>query len=262
MPVAVLTTVNTGDSAKHRALDEPGTVTKGVTRVAVAGAIAFGGALGSAAVAAAIPGLPDVPPMPGQPGSPALPGQPGAAAFPGLPDPSVDRAVPFLEPAVVPGEPRPEGVPPPSTIGTPLAQFGQRPTTEGSPVPAAGLSDPLALLDPSKTLGTPPTMQPWNNTYLLPQYEKPSAPGTGAPLDNIAPGQEKADVPIGKFIDRVRVTYDEGKLTGGFLGQRPQESLGQPLPDTAPPPGTAVPPGLDKFYEPPPPPGAPPPPVP
>ncbi len=91
--------------------------------------------------------------------------------------------------------------------------------------------------------GTPPNLNFLNNSYLLPQNEVPSAPGTGQIFD-VAPGQENADISHTDYLKRVWHLYQDGRLKGSLLGQVPQEQLGAPLPGTAAPPGTNIPPGL------------------
>lgn len=162
--------------------------------------------------------------------------------------------------------PPPAGVPPQATIGSPLLQAGQTP--QG--ILGGGLQDPKALLDIPSILGTPPAPTAWNNQYMLPQYETPSAPGSNTPMAGIPEGQELENTNMRGLLKRIHGQYKEGNLQGGFLGQRPEESLGQPLEGTAPPPGTNLPAGLEQFQPPPPdpamapppPPGAPPVPLP
>jgi hypothetical protein len=204
-----------------------------------------------------------------------------AAADPPPPpaDPLVVPAPPTPAPPPVPGAPLPAPPPAESTgfgaplIGAPLttdafgilAQNGQPSAAGagGAPLGTVGL-DPTTVLGqtplpaaPGAGPGVVPNLNPFNNQYGIQQNLVPSAPGQGQIFD-VPPGQEYADVSkrewFGRFIDMQR----EGMLRGGLLGQAPQESLGQPLPGTAPPPGTNVPPGLVQYLpEPPPPPDAP-----
>jgi hypothetical protein len=83
----------------------------------------------------------------------------------------------------------------------------------------------------------------FNNSYLLPQTLKPSAPGKGTVYD-VAPGEENADIAGIDWLKRMHHMHVDGYLNGGLLGQMPQSQLGEPLPGTAPPPGAAIPPGL------------------
>lgn len=152
-----------------------------------------------------------------------------------------------------------------------LAQNGQAPAD----VPGGLGAPPVNGLDAASVLGqnpipsvpgpdpgVVPNLNVFNNQYGIGQNLVPSAPGQGEQFD-VPPGAEHDDVSrrewFGRYIDMQRA----GLLKGGLLGQAPQESLGEPLPGTAPPPGTNIPPGLVQFLPDPaapPPPGAPPPP--
>ncbi|MBX7448656.1 hypothetical protein GR927_11720 [Mycolicibacterium sp. 3033] len=181
------------------------------------------------------------------------------------------------QPPVVPA---PAPAPPPPTasgpnvplIGAPLgpegmnilAQTGQPgvPGMPGDPL-ISGIDRTTVLGQnavpsaPGAGPGVVPNLRAFNNAYGVPQNLVPSAPGQGQQFD-VAPGQENADVSgrewLGRYIDLAR----DGRLRGALLSRNPKESLGQPLPGTAPPPGTNIPSGLAEFLPPPPDPNAPP----
>lgn len=79
-------------------------------------------------------------------------------------------------------------------------------------------------LAPGRLPGTPPDLNALNNAYLLPQHEKPSAPGEGTVFD-VPPGAENADISGLDYVKRVWHLYESGYLKGALLGQRPQAQL-------------------------------------
>jgi hypothetical protein len=190
--------------------------------------------------------------------------QPPAAP---VPDPA-----PAPLPAAAPPPPPPPPGPTIPVIGAPLGSNGWnvlgQTGEQGVPgllgAPAISGIDRTSVLGqnaaPSAPGGGPgvvPDLRAFNNAYGVPQNLVPSAPGQGQQFD-VAPGQEGADVSgrewLGRYIDLAR----DGRLRGALLSRNPKESLGQPLPGTAPPPGTNLPPGLAEFLPPPPDPNAPP----
>jgi hypothetical protein len=167
---------------------------------------------------------------------------------------SADPSPPLPADPAVPAPLAPPG-PPVPLLGAPLGPSGLSPMAQ-SGVPAVGpfglpqaptdellLGQRSAPSAPGGAPGTPPILNSLNNSYLLPQNEVPSAPGTGQIFD-VAPGQENADISHTDYLKRVWHLYQDGRLKGSLLGQVPQEQLGAPLPGTAPPPGTNIPPGL------------------
>lgn len=163
-----------------------------------------------------------------------------AAADPPPPEPTVQPA------------PGPAGyVPPQSGIGNVLAQSDSAAT---GPV---GLPN-LAAYAPGLLLGqnavpsapgapgavTAPDLRAFNGDYLLPQNVTPAAPGQGAPADGIGPTPQDPSTGRLAFLRRLHGMYSEGGLDGAFLGQLPDEQLGEPLPGTAPAPGIYLPSGL------------------
>ncbi len=160
-----------------------------------------------------------------------------------------------------------------------LAQAGQDPLPGGLGAPEVSGIDATTVLGqvplpsaPGAGPGVVPNLNVFNNAYGPTQCLVPSAPGKCEQFD-VAPGDENADVNRREWFGRYIDMYRAGMLKGGFLGQMPQEQLGEPLPGTAPPPGTNIPPGLVQFLPdpaappdgapvPPPAPGAPPPPPP
>ncbi|BBX20313.1 hypothetical protein CRI77_03885 [Mycolicibacterium duvalii] len=144
-----------------------------------------------------------------------------------------------------PGPPPVVAPPPPAHPLAPLAQSGSPAGLAGIP---PGLVQPFGQPGSELTLSqhavpsvpgtapaTPPQLNPFNNQYLLPQHIAPAAPGEGE-LFGIAPGQERADVGAGEYLRRLWETYQAGGLEGGLLGQRPMETLNQPLETTVPVP--------------------------
>jgi hypothetical protein len=196
-----------------------------VARVAVAGVLAVGAAVASAAIAAADP-APDVPVDPA-----AVPAPP--------PPPPEGPTVPLL------GTMGPQGLnvlaqngaPPVGVLGVPDLGVGDLTNLIGqNPVPTA----------PGGPPGAPPNLRAFNNAYVLPQNEVPSAPGKGTQV-GVTPGDENADISGRQYVGKLRDLYRNGNLKGSLLGQMPQQQLGESLPGTAPPPGTNIPPGLVQY---------------
>lgn len=171
----------------------------------------------------------------------ALAWSPPAVADPPPPDPAT--AVPAPPPAGY--------VPPPSGIGSVLAQ------SDSNPMGPLGLPDlaayaPGLLLWQNAVPSTPgaatdvaaPDLNAFNSDYLLPQNVAPAAPGEGVAGDGIGPTPQDPGTGRLAFLRRLHGMYQDGGLTGAFLGQVPDEQLGQPLPGTAPAPGIYLPPGL------------------
>lgn len=164
---------------------------------------------------------------------------------------------------VVPAPPPEPGGPPVPLLGTPLGSNGLSPVAQnGSPatgpfgLPQVPLNELLLGQNPVPTApggppGPPPNLNPFNNGYLLPQNEMPSAPGEGQIFD-VPPGQQNADISGVDVLKRVWHLYQDDRLTGALLGQVPPEQLGAPLPGMAPLPGTNIPPGLAAPGPPPP----------
>jgi hypothetical protein len=172
-----------------------------------------------------------------------------AAADP-IPAIPVDPSVPV---AVV--APVPPGPPPPATIGAPLAQNGIPGGRGGVPDLSRTGNDFLlgqasVPSAPGTMMGAPPPLNPLDNTYLLEQNLVPSSPGEGT-VFGVAPGDENAVTTWRDYLKRLHASYRQGGLAGGFLGQRPQDQLGEPLPGTAPLPGLQIPPGLNAPAPPP-----------
>lgn len=175
------------------------------------------------------------------------------------PDLPVDPALPAPPPPPGPTVP---------VIGAPLGPNGLSVLEQtGTPVagplglPEGVNLDPTSLLAqqaiPGITPGPAPSLRAFNNGYLLPQNEVPSAPGQGTVV-GVEPGEENADVSGLDWIRQIHELHKNGNLKGGLLGRVPQQQLGEPLPGTAPPPGTNIPPGLAQYLpDPPPPPDAP-----
>ena len=89
-----------------------------------------------------------------------------------------------------------------------------------------------------------PDLRAFNGDYLLPQNVDPAAPGQGVPADGFGPTPQDSGTGRLAFLRRLHGMYQDGGLTGAFLGQVPDEQLGEPLPGTAPAPGIYLPPGL------------------
>ena len=165
---------------------------------------------------------------------------------PGMADP------PPPDPATVTPAPPPAGyVPPPSGIGSILAQ------SDSNPVGPLGLPD-LAGYAPGLLLGqnaapsapgapaavTAPDLRAFNGDYLLPQNVAPAAPGQGVAAEGLGPTPDNPGTGRIAFLRRLHGMYQDGGLAGALLGQVPDEQLGEPLPGTAPAPGIYLPPGL------------------
>jgi hypothetical protein len=171
----------------------------------------------------------------------ALVWSPHAVADPPPPDPAT----------VVPA-PSPAGyIPPPSGIGSALAQ------SDSAAVGPLGLPN-LAAYAPGLLLaqnavpsapGAPatvaaPDLRAFDGDYLLPQNVAPAAPGEGVAADGFGPTPQDPSTGRLAFLRRLHGMYQDGGLAGAFLGQVPDEQLGEPLPGTAPAPGIYLPPGL------------------
>jgi hypothetical protein len=171
----------------------------------------------------------------------ALISAPPALADPPPPDPAV------VEPAVPPVG----YVPPRSGIGNVLAQ------SDAGRTGPLGLPD-LASYTPGLLLGqnavpsapgapatvTAPDLRAFNGDYLLPQNVAPAAPGQGVAADGFGPTPQDPGTGRIAFLRRLHGMYQDGGLAGAFLGQVPDEQLGEPLPGTAPATGIYLPPGL------------------
>lgn len=189
--------------------------------VAVAGLLAVGSAVASAAIAAADP-------APVLPVDPAVtdPAAPPGPTVPGFGAPLGPNGLSLLSQAGQPAAPGQLGAPEGLDLN-PNSLLGQTPLPGGPPPP-------------------PLNLRAFNNGYLLPQNEVPSAPGQGEVV-GVAPGEENANVSGVEWIGQIRDLYRNGNLKGGLLGRVPKEQLGEPLPGTAPPPGTNLPPGLEEY---------------
>jgi hypothetical protein len=159
---------------------------------------------------------------------------------------------PAPDPATVAPPPSPAGyVPPPSGIRSALAQ------SDSTGMGPLGLPD-LAAYAPGLLLGqnavpsapgapaevAAPDLRAFNGDYLLPQNVTPAAPGQGVAADGFGPTPQDPGAGRLAFLRRLHGMYQDGGLTGAFLGQVPDEQLGEPLPGTAPAPGIYLPPGL------------------
>lgn len=195
-------------------------IVKAGTECGVAGLLSAAAALAVAAVAGAQPAPPPIPLPAPPPGVPALPSPPG------VPAPAPGPSLPLVGPLGSNG----------------LAVLGQtgQPAAGSFGIPSVAGLDPSTVLGqnavpsaPGAGPGAPPNLNIFNNAYGIPQYLEPSAPGEGVVFD-VAPGQENANVGKREWFGRWIDMYRAGQLEGGFLGQRPQAQLGQPLPGTAP----------------------------
>jgi len=171
----------------------------------------------------------------------ALVWSPPAVADPAPPDPAT----------VAPAPPPAGYVPPPSSIGSALAQ------SDSTAMGPLGLPD-LAAYTPGLLLGqnavpsapgspaavAAPVLRAFNGDYLLPQNIAPAAPGQGVAADGFGPTPDIPGTGRIAFLRRLHEMYQGGGLAGAFLGQVPDEQLGEPLPGTAPAPGIYLPPGL------------------
>lgn len=84
-----------------------------------------------------------------------------------------------------------------------------------------------------------PNTNALNNQYLMPQNIKPAAPGQGQLFD-VEPGEENADLTKTEALKHLWHGYQNGQYRGGFVNRGNKETLNQPLPGTAPPPGTRI----------------------
>lgn len=159
------------------------------------------------------------------------------------------------------------GPPPPSRVGSVLAQTGQ-PASGPFGLPDLSAHGLELLLGQNSTPAAPgtdtavaaPDLRAFDNQYLLPQNITPAAPGQGALGPGI--GSEDPNASNGRLalLRRLHAMYQAGDLEGALLGQRPAEQLDEPLPGTAPAPGSYPPPALERNTAdpsplPPPPPG-------
>jgi hypothetical protein len=147
--------------------------------------------------------------------------------------------------------PPPGYIPPRSGIGSVLAQSG------AEPAGPLGLPN-LSAYAPSLVLGqytvpsapgadtavAAPDLRAFDSDYLLPQNVAPAAPGQGVAADGFGPSPQDPGTGRLAFLRRLHGMYQDGGLAGAFLGQVPDEQLGEPLPGTAPAPGIYLPPGL------------------
>jgi hypothetical protein len=186
-------------------------------------------------------GIPAAAPVPSGPAIPTDLPQAFPGPFNGAPAPPADPNAPIGT------------VPPLTSFAGTLAQNG-KPTGLGGLPDAAGATDPSVVLGqnavPSKpgaaAAGTPLNLNPLTNGYLLPQSDKPAAPGQASGV-GADPATQNDAIGGREYWHRLWDQYHSGGLKGGSLSQRPQQDLGQPLPGTAPAPGAAVPPGLVQF---------------
>lgn len=187
--------------------------------------------------------------------------------------PAVANADPAPPPAPVPGmtgtndayspDP-PANLPPQQGLFSPLEQStGRGEGPAGLPTPLPDLQQGavnefvLAQNNTPSTPGTSPDTQrapntnALNNQYLMPQNIKPAAPGQGQLFD-VEPGEENADLTKTEALKHLWHGYQNGQYRGGFVNRGNKETLNQPLPGTAPPPGTRIP-GLGDDSQAPPP---------
>jgi len=150
-----------------------------------------------------------------------------------------------------PGGDAPVEAPPRSGIGSVLAQ------NDAAPAGPLGLPD-LSAYAPGLVLGqydvpsapgadaavAAPDLRAFDSQYLLPQNVTPAAPGQGTTDTGIGPTPDDPGTGRLAFLRRLHEMYQGGGLAGAFLGQVPDEQLGEPLPGTAPAPGIYLPPGL------------------
>lgn len=159
----------------------------------------------------------------------------------------VEPAPAPVAPAVPPGPPEP---PPASQIGNPLALSGTDQGPGGIPTNLAIVGNPN-LIGQNPTPSAPaapgadvpvvtPNTRALNNQYLLPQNLQPAEPGKGE-IYGVNPGEENADVSGRDYLGRLVHGVQDGQWRGGIVGRGTKESLNQPLPGTAPPPGTRIP---------------------
>jgi len=134
------------------------------------------------------------------------------------------------------------GSDPAGPLGIPdLSAYAPNLVLGQNPVPAApGTADPAVI----------PNLSAFNAGYLLPQNLKPAAPGQGTLAPGIGPDKDSPGSGRIAFLRRLHEMYQEGELTGAFLGQLPKDQLGEPLPGTAPGPEIYIPPGLGQLPDP------------
>ena len=151
--------------------------------------------------------------------------------------------------------------PGPTTVGSPDLAAPAPPPDRVTPVPALqtvgsviaqatdmGLSNPMAVLGQRPTepgLASPPplSLNPLNNSYLLPQNTVPSAPGEGTVV-GVEPGQEHLDTTFRGVLSRLWGRYQDGDLEGAMLGRRPlpePNPLSPVEPVPTPPEGLSAP---------------------
>jgi hypothetical protein len=215
-----------------------------MANVAVAGFLAVGAAVAFSATAVADDGPPPDPAVPVDPGAPPPP-PPVGPTIPILGAPLGPQGFNILAQNGVPSAPGALGMP--ADINTNPQALLQQNVAPSAP----GVGAP----------GAPINLNALNNAYVMPQNEKPAAPGKGTEV-GVDPGQENADLGRFSYVQQWHDLYKAGDLKGILLGRVPQDQLGQPLPGTAPQPGTNIPPGLvQDLPDPaaPPTPGAPPP---
>jgi len=205
-----------------------------LAKVAPAAFLAAGAAVVFAAVAQAQPPLPPVPdpvpaPAPVLPPPPAPPGP----TIPVLGAPLGPQGMNLLAQTGQPGVPGMLGAPP-------IVGIDRNSVLGQNVAPSAPGAGP----------GVVPNLRAFNNGYGIPQNLVPSAPGEGQQFD-VAPGDENLDVNGRTWLGRFYDLAQDGRLHGALLNRNPKETLGQPLPGTAPPPGTNIPPGLAEFMPPP-----------
>ncbi len=204
-----------------------------VPRVA-AGAFALGSMFAYPAVAAADPAPPPAP----------VPGMTGASdAYQADPPPNLPPQQSLLSP-LEQSSGRGEG---PAGLPTPLPDLQQGAVNE---FVLAQNNTPSVPGTPTDTQRAPNT-NALNNQYLMPQNVKPAAPGQGQLFD-VEPGEENADLTKIEAAKHLWHGYQNGQYKGGFVNRGMKDTLNEPLPGTAPPPGTRIP-GLGDDSQAPPP---------
>jgi hypothetical protein len=177
---------------------------------------------GALAAATVVPATAEPPPVP-PPADPMLP--PTGPVVPGLGAPLGPQGFSVLQQT---------GLPPVDALGTPaLPDLDPRYALGQNPVPSAPGAPPAPGPNPNA----------FNNGYWLQQNMEPSAPGDGTVV-GVAPGEENADIGRIEWLRQLHELRQNGSFANSFLGGRPLDALGQPLPGTAPLPGTNLPPGV------------------
>ncbi|CAN5654884.1 hypothetical protein BH10ACT9_BH10ACT9_26960 [soil metagenome] len=126
------------------------------------------------------------------------------------------------------------GLPAVDSLGTPaLSELNPQYALGQNAVPSAPGQLPVLAPNPNA----------FNNSYWLQQNTVPSAPGEGTVV-GVAPGEENADLGRIDWLRQLHELRQNGSFADSFLGGRPLDALGQPLPGTAPLPGTNLPPGV------------------